>query len=141
VVEGVVEPIAIAMTEAVSCPVIGIGGSARCDGQVLVTEDMVGMFERVPRFRETLCRCRQRDLPPPIMRQRCATAAFPASSRPISRSDRNRAVSAPHHRRLALHPALPDRRGGLWLAGRSVEGVIEVLWIVGVLAVLEISLS
>jgi 3-methyl-2-oxobutanoate hydroxymethyltransferase len=50
VVEGVVEPIAIAMTEAVSCPVIGIGGSARCDGQVLVTEDMVGMFERVPRF-------------------------------------------------------------------------------------------
>ncbi|WP_338466067.1 3-methyl-2-oxobutanoate hydroxymethyltransferase [Novosphingobium sp. ZN18A2] len=50
VVEGVVEPIAIAVTEAVPCPVIGIGGSARCDGQVLVTEDMLGMFERVPRF-------------------------------------------------------------------------------------------
>lgn len=50
VVEGVVEPIAIAVTEAVSCPTIGIGGSARCDGQVLVTEDMLGMFERVPRF-------------------------------------------------------------------------------------------
>jgi 3-methyl-2-oxobutanoate hydroxymethyltransferase len=50
VVEGVVEPIAIAMTQAVSCPVIGIGGSAQCDGQVLVTEDMIGMFERVPRF-------------------------------------------------------------------------------------------
>jgi 3-methyl-2-oxobutanoate hydroxymethyltransferase len=34
----------------VACPTIGIGGSARCDGQVLVTEDMLGMFERVPRF-------------------------------------------------------------------------------------------
>jgi 3-methyl-2-oxobutanoate hydroxymethyltransferase len=50
VIEGVVEPIAIAATEAVSAPTIGIGASARCDGQVLVTEDMLGMFERVPRF-------------------------------------------------------------------------------------------
>lgn len=50
VVEGVVEPIAVAVTEAVPCPVIGIGGSARCDGQVLVAEDMLGLFERVPRF-------------------------------------------------------------------------------------------
>ena len=50
VVEGVVEPIAIAVTQAVACPTIGIGASAQCDGQVLVTEDMLGMFERVPRF-------------------------------------------------------------------------------------------
>ncbi len=50
VVEGVIEPIAIAVTEAVSCPTIGIGASARCDGQVLVSDDMLGMFERVPRF-------------------------------------------------------------------------------------------
>jgi 3-methyl-2-oxobutanoate hydroxymethyltransferase len=50
VVEGVIEPIAIAVTEAVDCPIIGIGASAKCDGQVLVTDDMVGMFERVPRF-------------------------------------------------------------------------------------------
>ena len=50
VVEGVIEPLAIAVTQAVGCPVIGIGGSARCDGQVLVTDDMLGMFERVPRF-------------------------------------------------------------------------------------------
>lgn len=50
VVEGVVEPIAIEATQAVSCPTIGIGASAQCDGQVLVTEDMLGMFERVPRF-------------------------------------------------------------------------------------------
>ncbi len=50
VVEGVVEPIAIELTKSVACPTIGIGASAQCDGQVLVTEDMLGMFERVPRF-------------------------------------------------------------------------------------------
>ncbi len=50
VVEGVVEPIAIDVTRSVACPTIGIGASAQCDGQVLVTEDMLGMFERVPRF-------------------------------------------------------------------------------------------
>jgi len=50
VVEGVVEPIAVALTEALPIPVIGIGASARCDGQVLVAEDMLGLFERVPRF-------------------------------------------------------------------------------------------
>ncbi|WJY18403.1 3-methyl-2-oxobutanoate hydroxymethyltransferase [Alteriqipengyuania flavescens] len=50
VVEGVVEPIAIEVTQSVACPTIGIGASAQCDGQVLVTEDMLGMFERVPRF-------------------------------------------------------------------------------------------
>ncbi|WP_047806174.1 3-methyl-2-oxobutanoate hydroxymethyltransferase [Pelagerythrobacter marensis] len=50
VVEGVVEPIAIDVTQAVGCPTIGIGASAQCDGQVLVCEDMLGMFERVPRF-------------------------------------------------------------------------------------------
>jgi len=50
VIEGVIEPIAIELTQAVSIPTIGIGASAQCDGQVLVTEDMLGMFERVPRF-------------------------------------------------------------------------------------------
>lgn len=50
VVEGVIEPIAIEVTEAIACPTIGIGASPQCDGQVLVTDDMLGMFERVPRF-------------------------------------------------------------------------------------------
>ena len=45
-----IEPIAEQVTVAVPCPTIGIGASAKCDGQVLVTEDMLGMFERVPRF-------------------------------------------------------------------------------------------
>ncbi len=50
VVEGVVETIAEAVTKALDCPVIGIGASPACDGQVLVTEDMLGLFERTPRF-------------------------------------------------------------------------------------------
>jgi 3-methyl-2-oxobutanoate hydroxymethyltransferase len=50
VIEGVVEPIAVALTQSLEIPTIGIGASAQCDGQVLVTEDMLGMFERVPRF-------------------------------------------------------------------------------------------
>ncbi|HUQ12868.1 MAG TPA: 3-methyl-2-oxobutanoate hydroxymethyltransferase [Novosphingobium sp.] len=53
VIEGVIEPIAVALTQALEIPTIGIGASARCDGQVLVTEDMLGMFERVPRFVKT----------------------------------------------------------------------------------------
>lgn len=50
VIEGVVEPIAVEITQSVKCPTIGIGASAACDGQVLVTEDMLGLFERTPRF-------------------------------------------------------------------------------------------
>lgn len=50
VLEGVFENIAREVTRTVDIPVIGIGASADCDGQVLVTEDMLGMFERVPRF-------------------------------------------------------------------------------------------
>lgn len=50
VIEGVVEPLAIEITRKVACPTIGIGASAQCDGQVLVAEDMLGMFERTPRF-------------------------------------------------------------------------------------------
>lgn len=50
VIEGVLEPIAIEITQSVDCPTIGIGASAQCDGQVLVTEDMLGLFERVPKF-------------------------------------------------------------------------------------------
>jgi 3-methyl-2-oxobutanoate hydroxymethyltransferase len=50
VIEGVVEPIAQAITRSIAVPTIGIGASADCDGQVLVAEDMLGLFERTPRF-------------------------------------------------------------------------------------------
>jgi 3-methyl-2-oxobutanoate hydroxymethyltransferase len=50
VVEGVLEGLATQITREVTAPVIGIGASAECDGQVLVIDDMLGMFERTPRF-------------------------------------------------------------------------------------------
>src|SRR3954452_21128950 len=50
VVEGVLEAIATDITRSVDAPIIGIGASAQCDGQVLVIDDMLGMFERTPRF-------------------------------------------------------------------------------------------
>jgi 3-methyl-2-oxobutanoate hydroxymethyltransferase len=50
VVEGVIEHIATEVARSVAVPIIGIGASAECDGQVLVTEDMLGLFERTPRF-------------------------------------------------------------------------------------------
>jgi 3-methyl-2-oxobutanoate hydroxymethyltransferase len=50
VVEGVMEELATRVAGEVAVPVIGIGASSRCDGQVLVTEDMLGLFERTPRF-------------------------------------------------------------------------------------------
>ncbi len=50
VLEGVIEPLARELTERVSIPTIGIGASPACDGQILVTEDMLGMFERTPKF-------------------------------------------------------------------------------------------
>lgn len=51
VVENVVEPLARAITEAIAVPSIGIGASPACDGQILVTDDMLGLFtDFTPRF-------------------------------------------------------------------------------------------
>jgi 3-methyl-2-oxobutanoate hydroxymethyltransferase len=50
VVEGVAESLAREITEAVACPTIGIGASPACDGQILVTDDLLGMFEWAPKF-------------------------------------------------------------------------------------------
>lgn len=50
VIEGVAESLAREITEAVSVPTIGIGASSGCDGQILVTDDMLGMFDWTPKF-------------------------------------------------------------------------------------------
>lgn len=50
VVEGVAQDLAREVTETIAAPTIGIGASAACDGQILVTEDMLGVFERTPKF-------------------------------------------------------------------------------------------
>ena len=51
VVEGTVEPVAAAITRAIDIPTIGIGASAECDGQILVSDDLLGLFsDFTPRF-------------------------------------------------------------------------------------------
>jgi 3-methyl-2-oxobutanoate hydroxymethyltransferase len=50
VVEGVAEDLAQEVTRNVQAPTIGIGASAACDGQILVTDDMLGLFDWTPKF-------------------------------------------------------------------------------------------
>ena len=51
VLEGTLEPVAAAITRSVSIPTIGIGASPACDGQILVSEDVFGLFsDFTPRF-------------------------------------------------------------------------------------------
>lgn len=44
VLEKVPEGLAARITQALAIPTIGIGAGARCDGQVLVVDDMLGLF-------------------------------------------------------------------------------------------------
>lgn len=44
VLEGTVEPLARQIVAEATVPVVGIGASPACDGQILVTEDMLGLF-------------------------------------------------------------------------------------------------
>ncbi|MDR5658709.1 3-methyl-2-oxobutanoate hydroxymethyltransferase [Serpentinicella sp. ANB-PHB4] len=51
VLECVPEKLAKIITESINIPTIGIGAGKHCDGQVLVTQDMLGMFsDFVPKF-------------------------------------------------------------------------------------------
>jgi 3-methyl-2-oxobutanoate hydroxymethyltransferase len=51
VVEGVVEDLAKRITKEVPIPTIGIGASPACDGQVLVSDDAIGLFSAFkPKF-------------------------------------------------------------------------------------------
>ena len=50
VVEGVAESLARTVTAELQIPTIGIGASPACDGQVLVVDDMLGLFDWTPRF-------------------------------------------------------------------------------------------
>jgi 3-methyl-2-oxobutanoate hydroxymethyltransferase len=50
VLEGMAEPLAAKITQAIPIPTIGIGASPQCDGQILVMEDMLGLNPSPPRF-------------------------------------------------------------------------------------------
>ena len=50
VIEGTNYETATAMTQAVNIPTIGIGASEACDGQVLVSDDLLGITEKTAKF-------------------------------------------------------------------------------------------
>lgn len=51
VIECIPDGLAEVISESISIPTIGIGAGVHCDGQVLVTHDLVGMFEKfIPSF-------------------------------------------------------------------------------------------
>jgi 3-methyl-2-oxobutanoate hydroxymethyltransferase len=51
VIEGTVEAVARDITGRIAIPTIGIGASVACDGQVLVTDDLIGLFaDFTPKF-------------------------------------------------------------------------------------------
>ncbi len=50
VLEGMAEGLAADITRTVRAPTIGIGASPVCDGQILVTDDMLGLFDWTPKF-------------------------------------------------------------------------------------------
>jgi 3-methyl-2-oxobutanoate hydroxymethyltransferase len=58
VLEIVVPPVAKEISEKISIPTIGIGSGADCDGQILVTNDLIGTFPWfTPRFVKPLANC------------------------------------------------------------------------------------
>ena len=51
VLEGIIEPVAASIAIGCKVPTIGIGASASCDGQILVTEDVLGLYDAfTPKF-------------------------------------------------------------------------------------------
>lgn len=56
VLECIPAGLAEVISESVAIPTIGIGAGAQCDGQVLVTHDLLGMFEKfIPKFVKKYC--------------------------------------------------------------------------------------
>ena len=78
VLEHVPEALAQRLQQRLAIPVIGIGAGAHCDGQVLVTADLLGLSERQPPFARPLVDLRQQALP--ALRQWVSDQRAPTTS-------------------------------------------------------------
>ena len=89
ILEAVPAPLGKLVAEAVSVPVIGIGAGSQVDGQVLVTHDMIGLFDKfVPKFVKQYTKIR-----PTIIdamkayKKEVISQSFPAREHSFSMSD------------------------------------------------------
>jgi 3-methyl-2-oxobutanoate hydroxymethyltransferase len=89
VVECIPDRIAAAITELVTVPTIGIGAGPHCDGQGLVTQDMLGLFEKfTPKFVQKFAALGQEARSGFLaFRQSVETAAFPGSAHTLAIGD------------------------------------------------------
>jgi 3-methyl-2-oxobutanoate hydroxymethyltransferase len=93
VVEGVAESLARELTAELAVPTIGIGGSPACDGQILVIDDMLGLFgEFTPRF---------------VKRYRDLAGEIRGAARDYAEDVRAGRFPAPEHTYTALRRAKP----------------------------------
>ncbi|RLC24372.1 MAG: 3-methyl-2-oxobutanoate hydroxymethyltransferase [Deltaproteobacteria bacterium] len=90
ILEAVPAPLGKIIAEAVSIPVIGIGAGSQVDGQVLVTHDMIGLFDKfIPKFVKQYTKIR------PIIidamkayKEEVINEAFPAQEHSFTMSDK-----------------------------------------------------
>jgi len=80
VLEGMAQEVAREITEALEIPTIGIGAGVHCDGQILVTEDLLDLgFSRKPRFaRQYLNLTQLISNAVRQFKQDCVTESFPS---------------------------------------------------------------
>ncbi len=89
VLECIPDRIAAAITQLVTVPTIGIGAGPHCDGQGLVTQDMLGLFDKfTPKFVQKFAALGQEARSGFLaFRQSVETAAFPGSAHTLAIGD------------------------------------------------------
>jgi 3-methyl-2-oxobutanoate hydroxymethyltransferase len=105
VIEGTTRALATAITRAVPIPTIGIGAAPECDGQILVSDDMLGLFTAfTPRFVR-----RYAELGAEVSR---AAASYAEDVRARTFPGAEHCFGAPPEDAAAASPAKPDQGAG-----------------------------
>ena len=90
VLEAVPAPLGELVAKSVAVPVIGIGAGSQVDGQVLVTHDMVGLFDKfVPKFVKQYAQIRPTIIDAlKTFKEEVSNESFPASEHSFSMPDK-----------------------------------------------------
>lgn len=90
ILEAVPAPLGELVAKSVAVPVIGIGAGSQVDGQVLVTHDMVGLFDKfVPKFVKQYAQIRPTIIDAlKTFKEEVSNESFPASEHSFSMPDK-----------------------------------------------------